>query len=887
MKINLPENYKEQFRRVGKLGLNQVRSFFQFTVQLTKKAAHFISQFRLPEGLSNRWREADYWRSLVTKVKPLGKSIVQAFRYGIFHQLPKLWDRLKKIEVSSLLAGMKDITSRSFIQFEKIRVKTLQYLRKQEKILAHKLAQLSKRGLQFGGLLGLIGTLITLASVVYYGDRSEKDAIRLAQNSMESSNRVLGAHFKYKIQGFKEIVRMFAASQVEGLTAGSVDPMASYFNSVPEVLDVSIWALKENESVLEVGPQYGKIRMFANRNAPEMSLDLFQQLIHSELIEKKEIPALSQLSETLQVVPQSLQLGQGIVLLSLKIPHPQFQLIAVAHLQLKSLYSAFHDHGLSFAAFTDDHGKVILESSSALAQSGLAPSQLITPLIEVMSTRAQNRNQIEFQDPQGREYLGSYEKLGVGRSAVVSILPVEAVIQGFSLFTPRSILLLILSFMIYFAYGYSMFSQSTQLAPELSPQDEKRLAPQKTTVSVLHGSLRQLFYILEIESPEQAKETLNEFFTLAAQVIRKNGGLFERVSGRSFMGVWGVPESITNGSRVAVETALALRRAYFGLDEARRVDGQKPFAYTLGVHEGEVLAAHLGPSGELQYSVAGDVIQQAATLEGVALSQKKDLLISDAICKHLEGQFQTKALGEVKLTAVSGLVQFHEVLAQLSPEGQWMEVPVHPSAVQDSSPVGAILETHSIEVLTQPQREPRWVVNNGNQIIGPFSPSEVSRLLFAQELDFDCECWEETSGQAAQIKDSGMFSGAGEDQTAHLWMYDGESIHGPISLGFIQIARSHASLSSQIWICDSSTINGWKTMDEFLVSQANSPSHSVNDPVSSPETLSPEAPSPPQIEGIPPLDSPLVLEFPQEAVPDASKVSLEQDAEQDSQKKAA
>jgi hypothetical protein len=262
------------------------------------------------------------------------------------------------------------------------------------------------------------------------------------------------------------------------------------------------------------------------------------------------------------------------------------------------------------------------------------------------------------------------------------------------------------------------------------------------------------------------------------------------------------------------------------------------------------LAAQMGPSGELNYSVVGDVIQQVAALEGVALSQKKDLLISDAIRQQVSGQVQSRVCGEGKLSAASGLVSFYEVLGYSGEQGQFIEVPVHPNAIQDSSSVGALLETEGVEMVAQPKKDLRWVVNNGNQIIGPFRSDEIAKLLFTQELDFDSECWEETSGRSSQIKTSGIFSGGSEDQGAQLWMYDDQTIHGPVSLGFIQTAIQHAAISDAVWICDSSTASGWKKVPEFLASQAR------------------EGSSAPHVIAL-------------------STEHLEQDAEQDSLKKAA
>jgi hypothetical protein len=109
----------------------------------------------------------------------------------------------------------------------------------------------------------------------------------------------------------------------------------------------------------------------------------------------------------------------------------------------------------------------------------------------------------------------------------------------------------------------------------------------------------------------------------------------------------------------------------------------------------------------------------------------------------------------------------------------------------------------------------RWSVNNGSQIVGPYTPKEIAKMLFSQELDFDCECWAEGTGTSSQIRTAGMFEGT-DESGADLWLYDGETVHGPINEGFLKTAIGHGAVNmDSVFICQGSTVNGWKKIEAW------------------------------------------------------------------------
>jgi len=124
--------------------------------------------------------------------------------------------------------------------------------------------------------------------------------------------------------------------------------------------------------------------------------------------------------------------------------------------------------------------------------------------------------------------------------------------------------------------------------------------------------------------------------------------------------------------------------------------------------------------------------------------------------------------------------------------------------------------------------EQRWWVHNGAHAIGPMPPAEIAGRLFAQDLDFDCECWPDgPDGSQSTIRlpiaSSGLFlpqgpqapypvDQLGEVDRPHWVFVNGQGILGPCTTD--EVHRLQAPQDA--YVCFRSTINGWMPMTEWL-----------------------------------------------------------------------
>jgi class 3 adenylate cyclase len=319
---------------------------------------------------------------------------------------------------------------------------------------------------------------------------------------------------------------------------------------------------------------------------------------------------------------------------------------------------------------------------------------------------------------------------------------------------------------------------------------------------------------------DEAVDALNDFLAFSASVVRSCGGHFECQPGASFGAAWEIgPDGASAAVARAVACTLMLRDELERLNQARKVDGKKPLRYGAGLHVGQAIQGRLGVVPDLRQSVTGEAPACARALDRVALAHGRDFVVSHEVLRSAHGVFTGETLGETRLTADTGLTACYWV-QDFREDAEVTEARIEASqSVPAPSHAGERLtggETRDVHIaqVAGSVRASRWLVNNGSQIVGPFTADEIAKMLFSQELDFDCECWHEETGRASRLEAAGIFTGGSEDASACFWVYDGKSVHGPVTEGFIRTALTHGAFGAEAYVCENSTIAGWRKLTE-------------------------------------------------------------------------
>ena len=170
-----------------------------------------------------------------------------------------------------------------------------------------------------------------------------------------------------------------------------------------------------------------------------------------------------------------------------------------------------------------------------------------------------------------------------------------------------------------------------------------QLGGRRQEITVMFVDIRGYTAFSEAAPPEKVVEMLNDYLSLAANVIMSYGGTLDKYLGDGLMAMFNAPEEQPDHTRRAVEAALDLQQAMTEL-ETQRQDGM---SFGIGIGVGEAVVGYIGTDIAMNYTAVGDVVNVTKRLQEHA--QPGQILMDEELVSRLQGAIQAHALGELKL----------------------------------------------------------------------------------------------------------------------------------------------------------------------------------------------------------------------------------------------
>ncbi len=526
--------------------------------------------------------------------------------------------------------------------------------------------------------------------------------------------------------------------------------------------------------------------------------------------------------------------GSLVLVVAAEVPSVEREVL-LAHLSPTVIQKWFRSEQLVQVTLVDRNGRTLIDPSVTGPMNG--PAAQRNPLVGVAS-EPQNLKVSQFQqryvDLGGHEFFGGFFRVPDSQLVVLASIPVEEAFAGVHASLRRSMGVWIVLVLACFGLGalaelgvlfrfaggsrrrkarerdLPSAQGSSQLPSHPHPHPKDDVPPPlpiSGPVTLLSVSLEEVEDLTERESVEDLVGLVNDFFVIGRSVAKEFRARLVPTGGASFALVWdGMPVEVAE-RLLPVRAGLEFRKTIAALNESRKVDGHQSLRVAQGLHGGSELMANVGEEGARLYQPVGGLYAPAFALRQLALRLEVDFLLSDEAMQGLEENLLSEGIGEHLLTPESGLVTVYGIAGYRDESG---------SEVRCETPYSGDLALAKKVAASDGESVPGnlWLVSNGSKILGPLAPGEVARALFAQEIDFDSECWRDGTGQSAQIRAAGIFSGS-EGGDARLWVYDGKALHGPVSAGFISIALDSGAFSLDDHVCEGSTVSGWRMLKDW------------------------------------------------------------------------
>ena len=169
----------------------------------------------------------------------------------------------------------------------------------------------------------------------------------------------------------------------------------------------------------------------------------------------------------------------------------------------------------------------------------------------------------------------------------------------------------------------SLVEEIDRSGKEISLEGETR------EMSVLFSDVRGFTTISEGLDARELTQMMNEFLTPFTRAIQQQRGTIDKYMGDCVMAFWGAPLADAEHARHALQTAFAMIRAVYDLDEQFKAKGWPTIRVGVGIASGDMNVGNMGSEFRIAYTVMGDTVNLGSRLEGLTKQYGVDIIVND------------------------------------------------------------------------------------------------------------------------------------------------------------------------------------------------------------------------------------------------------------------
>jgi adenylate cyclase len=165
--------------------------------------------------------------------------------------------------------------------------------------------------------------------------------------------------------------------------------------------------------------------------------------------------------------------------------------------------------------------------------------------------------------------------------------------------------------------------------------------------------------------PKDLVHFLNQYFSVASEVILRNEAMLDKYIGDAIMAIFGAPIPRPDNARVACLTALEVQEVLAAYHERPDRDrGMPVFVTRIGLHTGNMVIGNIGSSSRLDYTAIGDTVNVASRLEGVNKVFGTHIILSETTYEQAGGTIAARPLDFLKVKGKAIPIRIFELVGR-------------------------------------------------------------------------------------------------------------------------------------------------------------------------------------------------------------------------------
>jgi adenylate cyclase len=193
----------------------------------------------------------------------------------------------------------------------------------------------------------------------------------------------------------------------------------------------------------------------------------------------------------------------------------------------------------------------------------------------------------------------------------------------------------------------------------LTHRSRRKVGARRSEVSILHANIRNLVEMAPEPEPNEVAAMASDFLKVLIPAIFANHGTLLRYAD-GISAIFGSPETDARQVEHAVRAALQMQVAVSKLNESRELGSAPRIHCGIGIHCGEFVHGFIGAFEQLEFTVFGPAVEEAARYCSAAAAT--EILISPEVYERVrqfveaeQATIQTAGEGSLKAYRVRGL----------------------------------------------------------------------------------------------------------------------------------------------------------------------------------------------------------------------------------------
>jgi adenylate cyclase len=179
---------------------------------------------------------------------------------------------------------------------------------------------------------------------------------------------------------------------------------------------------------------------------------------------------------------------------------------------------------------------------------------------------------------------------------------------------------------------------------EILIKENPRVGGLRREATILFCDIRNYTTLCEQMNADELQVFLNEYWKETVEIFMEEEGTIDKFHGDGVCVIFGAPSLHVDDPLRAVRAAWKLIQNVEKLNQRRETQRKIPIQIGIGIHNGEVIAGHIGSERRMDYTVVGDVVNVAARIEELNKKFGTTILISDNVYEKVEAYVRVKTL---------------------------------------------------------------------------------------------------------------------------------------------------------------------------------------------------------------------------------------------------